>query len=170
MYAEGVDLEQEDNAARFLGLHIKSNSKIGFLNLMQKGLINKCGRLLALMLEPQMESLPLSKESLLLNICRRACLWRFQLQQSCWNDLYLACHTCPDINYAVKSAARYIFCPKLLHKYALKHIVCYLKAASDKGLIMTPSEQLFFVGIDYFCKKLKLSDMSHNKQLFVDMS
>ncbi len=35
-----VDLEKEDDAARFHGVHIKHNLKIWFLNMMQKGLIN----------------------------------------------------------------------------------------------------------------------------------
>ncbi|KAL7462916.1 hypothetical protein ACHAXS_003296 [Conticribra weissflogii] len=33
--------------------------------------------------------------------------------------LYLAGHMHPDINYAVNCAARYIFCPKLVHEHAL---------------------------------------------------
>ncbi len=57
----------------------------------------------------------------------------------------LLCHagnTCPDITYAVKCAARYTFCPKLVHKHALKLIGHYLKDTSDKGLIIKHSEKL----------------------------
>ncbi len=35
-----------------------------------------------------------------------------------------------------------MFCPKLVHEHALKRIDRYLKGASDKGLIMKPSEKL----------------------------
>ncbi len=56
--------------------------------------------------------------------------------------LYLAGHKHLGINYAVNFAVRYIFCPKLVHEYALEQISCYLKATSDKGLIMKPSEKL----------------------------
>ncbi len=56
--------------------------------------------------------------------------------------LYLAGHTRPDITYAVNCAARYMFCPKLVHEQALKQIGHYLKATADKGLIMKPSEKL----------------------------
>ncbi len=35
-----------------------------------------------------------------------------------------------------------MFCPKLVCKHALKKVGCYLKATSDKGLILKPSEQL----------------------------
>ncbi|KAL7460027.1 hypothetical protein ACHAXS_000495 [Conticribra weissflogii] len=34
--------------------------------------------------------------------------------------LYLAGHTCPDITYAVNCAARYIFCPNLVHKHTIQ--------------------------------------------------
>ena len=56
--------------------------------------------------------------------------------------LYLAGHTCPDITYAISCAARYMICPKLVHKQVLKRIGRYLKATADKGLIMKPSEKL----------------------------
>ncbi len=41
LHAEGVDLEKEDNAAGFLGVHIERNHNSGFLNMTQKGLIKK---------------------------------------------------------------------------------------------------------------------------------
>ncbi len=34
--AQGVDLEQVDDAARFLGVHIECNPNTGFLNMTQK--------------------------------------------------------------------------------------------------------------------------------------
>ncbi len=54
--------------------------------------------------------------------------------------LCLAEHTCSDITHAVNCAARYM--PKLVHKHALKGIGHYMKATSDKLLIMKPSEKL----------------------------
>ncbi len=47
--------------------------------------------------------------------------------------LYPPGHKLPNITYAVNCAARYMFCPKLMHKQALKQIGCYLKATTDKG-------------------------------------
>ncbi len=35
-----------------------------------------------------------------------------------------------------------MFCPKLVHKQALKQIGRYLKATANKGLIIKPSEKL----------------------------
>ncbi len=48
----------------------------------------------------------------------------------------------PDSTYAVDCTAKHMFCPKLVHKHALKRIGCYLKATSGKGLIMKPFEKL----------------------------
>ncbi len=56
--------------------------------------------------------------------------------------LYLAGHKCPEMTHDVNCDARYFFCPKLVHKQALKQIGHYLKATADKGLIMMPSEKL----------------------------
>ena len=35
-----------------------------------------------------------------------------------------------------------MFCPKHLHELALKRIGCYLKQASDQGMIMSPSSDV----------------------------
>ncbi len=39
LHSEGVDLEQEDNTFRFLGVHMEHNPNSGFLNVMQKDCI-----------------------------------------------------------------------------------------------------------------------------------
>ncbi len=85
------------------------------------------------------ENLPLPKESLLSNMHRNGNL---NYSSVVGMLLYLAGHICPAITYSVNCAARYILCPKLVHKLALKQIGCYSKAASDKGLVMKPSEKL----------------------------
>ncbi|KAL7478109.1 hypothetical protein ACHAW6_003890 [Cyclotella cf. meneghiniana] len=56
--------------------------------------------------------------------------------------LYLAGHMRPDIVYAVKCYARYMFAPSLVHKVALKWIGRYLKATRKKGLVLKPSGAL----------------------------
>ncbi len=61
--------------------------------------------------------------------------------------LYLACHTCPDISYAVDCAAQCMLYTILVYEHALKQIGCYLKTASDKGLIMNPSLMIFLIQI-----------------------
>ncbi len=95
------------------------------------------------MLELQMESLPLPKESLLPNMhMKNLSFGNFNYSSVVGMLLYLAGHTCPDITYAVNCSARYMFCPKLVYKQALKQIGHSLKATANKGLIMKPSEKL----------------------------
>jgi hypothetical protein len=55
--------------------------------------------------------------------------------------LYLG-HRCPDIVFATHQCACYTFAHKQSHKNALKRIGRYLKGTLDKGLILTPSDNL----------------------------
>jgi hypothetical protein len=55
--------------------------------------------------------------------------------------LYLG-HSCPDIAIATHQCACYTFAPKQSHENALKRIGHYLKGTLDKGLILTPSDDL----------------------------
>ena len=54
--------------------------------------------------------------------------------------MYLAGNTRPDIAYAVHQAARFTHNPKDSHAVAVKRILRYLKATSDKGIFMSPSD------------------------------
>ena len=56
--------------------------------------------------------------------------------------LYLLGHNCPDIAFATHQCACYTFAPKQSHEDALKRIGHYLKGTLDKGLILTPSDDL----------------------------
>jgi hypothetical protein len=55
--------------------------------------------------------------------------------------LYLG-HSRPNIPFATHQCACYTFAPKQSHKHALKRIGHYLKGTLDKGLILTPSDDL----------------------------
>ncbi len=55
--------------------------------------------------------------------------------------LYLG-HSRPDITFATHQCACYMFAPKQSHENALKRIGRYLKGTLDKGLILTPSDNL----------------------------
>ncbi len=73
----------------------------------------------------------------------------------------------PDITCALKCAARYMFCPKLVYKHALKRIGCYLKATSEKGLIMKLSETL--LKIDSFPNADFAGMYGHEKWMFLSL-
>ena len=53
--------------------------------------------------------------------------------------MYLACHTCPYISYAVNCYARYMFGPRHYHELAFKIVGLYLKSTRDKLLVLNPS-------------------------------
>ena len=51
----------------------------------------------------------------------------------------------PELAYAVNCVARYMFCPKRSHELALIRIGKYLKATRNKGLVITPSENVLAI-------------------------
>jgi hypothetical protein len=53
--------------------------------------------------------------------------------------MYLAANTRPDIAYAVHQAARFSHAPRNSHTVAVKRILWYLKATSNKGMILSPT-------------------------------
>ena len=53
--------------------------------------------------------------------------------------LYLTGHTCTDIEYSVNYCTQYLFAPNNFHELELKWIGCYLKATTNKGLVLNPS-------------------------------
>ena len=57
--------------------------------------------------------------------------------------LYLCGHSRPDLTFAVHQCARYTFAPTKQHEKALLRIGHYLKGTMDKGLILSPSEDLY---------------------------
>ena len=56
--------------------------------------------------------------------------------------LYLSGHSRPDIACSVGQAVKFTFAPKHSHEEALKKIGCYLLAMQDKGLLLSPTENL----------------------------
>ncbi len=60
-----------------------------------------------------------------------------------------------------------MFYPKLVHKHTLEQIGCYLKAASDNGLIMKLSEKLFKIDSFLMLILLGCSFLEQNKSCTV---
>jgi hypothetical protein len=56
--------------------------------------------------------------------------------------MFLANNSRPDIAYATHQCARFTHAPKDSHALAVKKIIRYLQGTKDKGLIMTPSNDL----------------------------
>ena len=140
---QGVDLEQEEDAAGFLGVTLGLDEKTGLMEMKQVGIIDRVIETLGLddgiskgKLTPA-ESTPLVKD----NDGEEACS-PFSYNSVVGMLLYLSGHTRLYIAYAVRFCARYIFCPKKSHETALKRIDCYLKATRVRGLIMNPNSNI----------------------------
>jgi Reverse transcriptase (RNA-dependent DNA polymerase) len=56
--------------------------------------------------------------------------------------MFLANNSRPDIAFATHQCARFTHAPKESHGLAVKRIIRYLQATKDKGLILTPSEDI----------------------------
>ncbi len=134
LHAEKVDLEQEDDAAGFLGVHIEPDLNTGILSMTQKSLIKQVLETLGLSVgTANGEFTPAKGEPLAKHVHREPASGDFNYSSVVAMLLYLAGHMHPDITYAVNCAARYMFCPKFMIEQALNQIGCYLKATADKG-------------------------------------
>ena len=126
---QGVDLEQEDDAAGFLGVRLERNNETNLLEMKQTGLIDRVIEALGLDVgtvngkATPAEGRPLVKDESGLDAKRE-----FNYASVVGMLLYLAGHSRPDIAYAVNCAARYMFSTKQSHEEALKRIGRYLKA------------------------------------------
>ena len=140
--AQGLLLEQEDDAAGFLGVNM-SRTEEGLIEMKQTGLIDRV--LDALGLDSKLATnkwTPAEAKPLTRDVDGEPCQGSFSYSSVVGMLLYLAGHTRPDIAYAVNCCARYMFAPRLVHEQALKRIGRYLKATRDKGLILNPSGEL----------------------------
>ena len=136
----GVDLEQEDDAAGFLGVRMERDAKTGLLEMKQTGLIDRVVEAMGLDIGLiKSKWTPAAGEPLVRDDDGEAAHGEFNYASVVGMLLYLSGHSRPDIAYAVNCAARYMFCPKRSHEEALKRIGRYLKATRTRGLVINPS-------------------------------
>ena len=129
---KGVDLEQEDDAAGFMGITLVCDETTGLMEMKQVGLIDCV--IETLVLDNGMakgKSTPDKSTPLVKNTDGEAACGSFSYSSIVGMLLYLSGHTRLDIAYAVNCCARYMFCPKHSHETALKRICRYLKATRD---------------------------------------
>ena len=139
---QGLLLEQEDDAAGFLGVKLAKTDE-GKLILTQTGLTDRV--IEALGLDSKLstskwtpaEATPLTRDT-----DGEPPESSFSYSSVVGMLLYLSGHSRPDIAYAVNCCARHMFSPRLSHEKALKRIGRYLKATREKGLILNPSKEL----------------------------
>ena len=139
----GVDLEQETDAAGFLGIRMERDPTTGQLEMKQEGLILRIIEAMGLdvgTVNPKWT--PAEATPLLKDAEGAPASGAFSYSSVVGMLLYLSGHTRPDIAYAVDCAARYMFNPKKSHEEHLKRIGRYLKATRDRGLIINPSSNI----------------------------
>ncbi len=136
---QGVDLEQEDDAAGFLGVRLERDPQTGLMEMTQSGLIDRV--IEALGLDVGMvngKATPAEHAPLVKDVDGIQARKLFSYSSVVGMLLYLAGHSRPDIAYAVNCSARYMFNPMRSHEEALKRIGRYLKATRTRGLILNP--------------------------------
>jgi hypothetical protein len=135
-----VDLEQETDAAGFLGIQMEHDPDTGLLEMKQEGLTLCIIEAMGLdigTVTPKWtpaEAAPPVKDAEV-----APATGAFSYSRVVGMLLYLSGHTRPDIADAVNCAAWYMFCPKKSHEEALKQIGRYLKATRNRGLTINPS-------------------------------
>ena len=130
----GVDLEEEHDAAGFLGVDLIPDPDTNKLEMRQDGLIDRC-----------IEAVGLDNATVRDTPCRpnmplvrddegEPALGDFNYASVVGMLMYVAAHTRPDIAYAVNCCGWYMFNPKRSqHEEAVKRIVRYLKATRDRS-------------------------------------
>ena len=129
-------LEEEDDVAGFLGVHIERNTSNGTVKLTQKGLTLRIIEALGIddlppLDRPASDVLSSDPEGDPPN-----CTFNYaSVIGMLW---YLYGHSRPDLGFAVSQAARFAFSPKRSHELALIEIGQYLKGTLEEGLILKP--------------------------------
>ena len=147
----GVALEEEEDAAGFLGVKFDQDKSTGHIEMKQTGLIQRVIETLGLNdgyakgKKTPAEAKPLVKDE-----DGEAANGGFSYASVVGMLLYLSGHTRPDITYAVNCCARYMFAPKHSHELALKRIGRYLKNTADRGMIIKPIRDPDMLNIDAF--------------------
>lgn len=140
---EGVDLEEEDDAAGYLGVKLTKVPETGQMIMTQEGLITRIIEALGLDTDKSTpRNTPCLKAPLFKDEDGDPASGNFSYASIVGMLLYLSGHSRPDIAYSVSQVARFTFSPKHSHEQALKLIGRYLLATRDKGLVLTPSKEL----------------------------
>ena len=134
---QSMALEEEDDVAGFLGVHIKHQGD-GSIVLTQQGLIDRIVAALGVGSMPTKQTpeefgcLPADKEG---EFAQGKCKYSSVIGMM----QYLQGHSHPDITFAVSQCARYTHNTRRSHELALEQIGQYLKGTRDKGLVLRPN-------------------------------
>ena len=136
-------MEQEDDAAEFLGVTLGCDEANGLMEMRQLGIIDCVIKSLGLhdgMVKSKFT--PYGSKPLVKDAYGSAPCGTFSYSSVVGLLLYISSHTRPKIAYVVNFCARYMFCPKHWHGTALKRISSYLKETRDRRFILNPCLQV----------------------------
>ena len=137
----GMELEEEDSVAGFLGVDIARDERNSSIKLTQRGLAKRVVEALNVGHMPR-KLTPASHEPLVKDDLGDPPDGNYNYASVIGMLQYLQGHSRPDITYAVSQCARFTHSPKRSHEQALERIGQYLKHTLDEGLIMQPSQNL----------------------------
>ena len=140
----GVDIEQEQDAAGFLGVDLECDEETGILKMKQPVFIDLV--ISAVGLEDGMSKVkytPSFSVPLVKNQDDVPVSGSLNYISVLGIRICLSGHTLPEIAFAFNVCARCMFFPKHFHEESLKPIVRYLKLIWDSGLILNPNRELF---------------------------
>ena len=141
MQAEEIKLEEEGDAAGFLGVNIRCDETSGHIHMTQEGLTKHIIDALGLDLL-NAKATPSERKPLIKDENGSPQLDSLNYASVVGMLLFLSSHTQPDLAYSVSHVAWFMFAPKHLHEIALKRIGSYLVGTSEKGMILNPSASL----------------------------
>ena len=140
----GVDLDQEDDTAGFLGVTLERNNKTGLLEMRQDGLIEQIFEALGLDCGIVTKNhTPSEGKPFVRYKSGPPYHVQFSYGSVVGIMMYLVGHILLNITYAVNFCAQYIFSPNHFHELALNQIGHYLKSIIKKGLVLNPSLLIF---------------------------
>ena len=142
LHDQGVELEEEGDAAEFLGVEL-SRTDDGRIHMVQTGLIIKIIGTIGLSLsESTPKGTPAERKPLVKDLDGEPPQESFNYVSVVGMLLYLSGYTRPDLAYSVSQVARFMFNNRRSHELALKRIGRYLIGTADKGMFLTPKDTL----------------------------
>ena len=134
---EKMTLEVEDDAAGFLGVHIKQHPN-GIIELTQIGLIDRIVTALGC---DDMAPVPTpATECIGKDVDGDPAEGSFSMSSVVGMLQYLYRQSRPDIGFALSQCARFVWCARRSHELALIRIGRYLKGTRTKGLCLKPTD------------------------------
>jgi len=146
--SDEVELEEEGDAAGFLGVQVHRNETTGHIHMTQECLIKRIIEALGLdMDQTNAKGTPAEHKPLVKDANGKPQQDTFNYVSVVEMLLYLLGHTRPDLVYSVSQVDQFMFNPNHSHKIAIKRISRYLIGTKDKGMIIKPKAD---IGIDAY--------------------